>query len=66
MNSYESRAIRLVAQMLEEQIAEKVGNIAQGALPTFDAYRYSCGYLKALQDVQEFLAELDRDMREGK
>lgn len=66
MNSYESRAIRRVAQMIEEQIAEKVGNIAQGAMPTFDAYRYACGYLKALQDVEEFLDELDRDMREGK
>lgn len=66
LNSYESRAIRLMAEMLDNSIAEKVGVVSQGTAPDYPAYKYLCGYIKALTDVVEFLEQIDQDMREGK
>lgn len=66
MNSYESRAIRLMAQMLDDLLTEKTGAVSDGTAPDYPTYRYACGYIKAVRDMVEFLEQLDQDMREGK
>jgi len=55
-----------MAEMLDNSIAEKVGVVSQGTAPDYPAYKYLCGYIKALHDVVEFLEQIDQDMREGK
>lgn len=65
MNSYESRALRLMAKMLEESVEAKAGALVDGSAQSFDQYRYAVGYIKALHDVTEFLSVIDDDLRKG-
>jgi hypothetical protein len=64
MNSFEALALRMINQMLSEQLEEKIGALAAGSSTTFEQYKYQCGYIKALQDVQEFLNTVDKDLRD--
>lgn len=64
MNSYEALALRKIAKMLEEQLEDKIGALSAGASVTFEQYRYACGYIKAIRDVQEFLDAVDKELRD--
>jgi hypothetical protein len=53
-------------QRLERKINEAIAygteQVASGAAPSFDEYRYRCGFLKALSQMLEMTALVAREM----
>jgi hypothetical protein len=46
-----------VLDFVREKRVEYAQNLALGKMQSFEEYRHSCGYIKALDDVESHIAE---------
>ncbi len=65
MNSLDTDFHRRIAQRLDEETEREIIALASGVLEYHD-YKRICGRIKALQDVKDWCADIEKLMSQGK
>ena len=66
MTPFDSAAFNRLAKRIAEEDKTETEHVRSGVAPDIGDYQRRCGILRALDDVREWMKEIESDLRQGK
>lgn len=63
MNSYEAAVAREVGKLLDEELRRLTEDLIEGAAKDYADYQFRIGQIRMLQQMQQWLHDIEREMR---
>lgn len=63
--SFDASTVALLRKLLAEKLDQSVGLVTGGRCADFSEYRYSVGYIQALNDVNTMIEQIQADLQKG-
>lgn len=64
-NSFDASVLATLKKRIAEERQKGMENTMSGRCSDHSEYRYACGYIKALNDIDTLIEEISADLRKG-